>query len=66
MPPADAPGRLTRRARVAVPDTHVGTIDVEIPAGLAGAEAVTAAIAAAKAARGIVAFGAPPQVEFLD
>jgi hypothetical protein len=54
-----------RLARVTIPGTHVGTIDVEIPAALAGPEAVTAAIRAAKEKQGISAFGAQPVVELL-
>lgn len=54
----------TRRARVTIPNTHVGVIDVTIPAD--AADPARAAVEQAKADRGIVAFGASPQVEFLD
>lgn len=53
-----------RKARVTIAGTHVGAIDVEYPAD--APDRTTAAIEAAKAARGIVSFGAGPQVEFLD
>lgn len=54
----------TRKARVTIPDSHVGTIECEFAADAKDARA--AAIEAAKAARGIVGFGAEPQIEFLD
>ncbi|HEY1191549.1 MAG TPA: hypothetical protein VGE74_28210 [Gemmata sp.] len=54
----------TRRARVSIPGTHVAPIDVTIPCDTK--DHTTAAIEAAKRAMGIVAFGAGPQVEFLD
>lgn len=64
LPPVSV---ATRRARVTIPDTHVGTIDVTIPADLTGLAAEHAAKEAAKAARGIINFGGgTPSVEFLD
>lgn len=53
-----------QRARVSVPDTHFGSCLVTIPAD--AANPTQAAIEAAKQLRGIVSFGAGPQVEFLD
>jgi hypothetical protein len=60
--PVAAPGM--KRARVTVPGAGVGVIDCEYPAGAPDPRA--AAIRAAKDARGIVDFGAVPEVEFLD
>ena len=52
----------TRKAVVTIANTHVGVIEVEIPA--AAADPRAAAIQAAKEARGIVSFGVDPVVEF--
>lgn len=53
-----------KRARVSVPGTHVG--DVEVFYDATDKNPTQAAIDAAKAKLGIVTFGAGPQVEFLD
>ena len=65
------PVRTTRRARVSVPQTHFGTVEVEIPAD--SPDPYSAAVAAAARLRGVAetspgrfGFGAGPQVEFLD
>lgn len=65
--PLAAPKPAARRARVTIPDSHVGAIDVTIDGALTGRAADEAAKAAARAARGIISFGGgTPTVEFLD
>lgn len=64
-PPAPPkPPAGTRRARVRVPGTHFGELEVAFPAD--APNPTQAAIEAAKAARGVVNFGAGPEVELLD
>jgi cell division protein FtsB len=63
-PPPAKPGAGSTRAKVSVPNTHFGSIVVDIPADAANPHA--AAIEAAKQARGVVSFGAGPHVEFLN
>lgn len=80
--PAPKPAPKPRRAKVSVPGTHFGECEVEYDTvldqavkdgRLAAAKRAelaknntAAAIEAVKLVRGIVSFGAGPQVEFLD